>query len=340
MTADLDTRCGELYASGDELLPEGSVGSDRAAAFARSQEQFESLIGFLDGTDAAGVSHAELEERLDRDGRELLRRLLADHLALRAVREQRLEQVVGDEGVRRARVESGHARALETVFGTVSVERLAYRAPGLGNLHPADAILNLPVERHSHGLRKLAAVEAARGSFQDAVEAIERSTGQQLGHRQVQELAQLAAVDFEDFYAARRPKRPEPEQLLVLSADGKGIVMRPDALRTQTATRRVRAGPKPKTRLAGSEKLNCKRMAEIGAVYDATPAPRTAADILARDDSHEPGPGPVAANKWLCASIVKDAGTVIKHVFQEADRRDPKRRRTWVALVDLSLIHI
>ena len=334
MTADLDTRCSEFYASGDELLPEGSVGSDRAAAFARSQEQFESLLGFLDGTDAAGLSHAELEERLDRDGRELLRRLLADHLALRAIREKRLEQVVGDEGVRRARVESGHARALETVFGTVSVERLAYRAPGLGNLHPADAILNLPVERHSHGLRRLAAVEAARGSFQDAVEAIERSTGQQLGHRQVQELAQLAAVDFEEFYAARRPKRSKPEQLLVLSADGKGIVMRPDALRTQTATRRARAGPKPKTRLAGSEKLNCKRMAEIGAVYDATPAPRTAADILARDDSHEPTPGPVAANKWLCASIVKDAGTVIKHVFQEADRRDPKRRRTWVALVD------
>jgi hypothetical protein len=106
VTADLDTRCGELYASGNQLLPEGSVGSDRAAAFARSQEQFESLIGFLDGTDAAGLSHAELEERLDRDERELLRRLLADHLALRAVREKRLERVVGDEGVRRARVES------------------------------------------------------------------------------------------------------------------------------------------------------------------------------------------------------------------------------------------
>ena len=88
--------------------------------------------GFLDGADAAAFSHAELEERLDRDGRELLRRLLDDHLALRAVREQRLEQVVGEEGVARSRVESGHARALETVFGTVTVQRLAYRAPGLG----------------------------------------------------------------------------------------------------------------------------------------------------------------------------------------------------------------
>jgi hypothetical protein len=65
---------------------------------------------FLDGTDAAGLSHGELEGRLDRDGRELLRRLLDDHLALRAVREQRHEQVIGDEGVTRGRVEAGHVR--------------------------------------------------------------------------------------------------------------------------------------------------------------------------------------------------------------------------------------
>ena len=354
MTAGLDTRAGELYAAGDELLPAGQADGDRATAlggggersgsdqsapagFAASREQFESLLGFLDGTDAAGLSHAELEERLDRDGRELLRRLLDDHLALRAVREQRLEQVIGDEGSRRGRVESGHQRALETVFGTVTVERLAYRTPGLANLHPADAGLNLPVERHSHGLRKLAAVEAARGSFQDAVEAIERSTGQQLGRRQVQELAQLAAVDFEDFYEARRPKRSKSDQLLVLSADGKGVVMRPDALRPKAAARAARAGPKPRTRLSAPEKLGHKRMAEIGAVYDAKPAPRAAADILARERpaGDERAPGPVATNKWLTASIVKAPAAVIARIFDEAQRRDPRHRRTWLALVDV-----
>jgi hypothetical protein len=99
VTADLDTRCGELYASGDELLPAGRAGSDRAPAFACSRGQFESLVSFLDATDAAGLSHAELEQRLEVDGRKLLRRLFADHLALRAAREQRLERVTGNEGV-------------------------------------------------------------------------------------------------------------------------------------------------------------------------------------------------------------------------------------------------
>jgi hypothetical protein len=142
VTADLDTRAGELYAPMGEVLPfrrrggDGAVGEDRdagrllsepavAAGFASSREQFESLVGFLDGTDAAGLDHAGLEERIGRDGRELLRLLLDDHLALRAVREQRLDQVVGDEGVARSRVERSHIRSLETVFGTVSVGRLA-----------------------------------------------------------------------------------------------------------------------------------------------------------------------------------------------------------------------
>jgi hypothetical protein len=37
---------------------------------------------------------------------------LDDHLALRAVREPRLEQVTGDEGLLRSRVERGHDRAV------------------------------------------------------------------------------------------------------------------------------------------------------------------------------------------------------------------------------------
>jgi hypothetical protein len=228
--------------------------------------------------------------------------------------------------VTRGRVERAHPRALGTMFGEVTVSRMAYRAPGHRNPHPADAALNLPVERHSHGLRKLAAVEAAHGSFQDAVDGIERACGQQLAKRQVEELAQISAVDFEDFYQARKPARCKPEDLLLISADGKGIVMRPDALPPKAAAARARPGPKhPKTRLASAEKSNYKRIAEIGAVYDATPVPRIPADIIAgdQDTERDPAPGPVAVNKWLTASIVKDAGTVIDQVLDEAERRDP-----------------
>jgi hypothetical protein len=301
--------------------------------FARSRARFEQVVGFLDGGGAARLEHGELEERLQSQGRELLRLLYQDHLDLRAVRERRLEAVIDADGVGRAWVEAGHGRTLTTVFGEVRVERLAYRRRRHANLHPADAALNLPGERHSHGLRRLAAVEAARGSFEDTVSALGRSTGQRLGKRQAEDLAARAAADVVDFYAARRPP-PAPEtDVLVISADGKGIVMRPDSLRPATAKAAVTT--KLATRLSKGEKRNRKRLAEVGTVYHLTPVPRTAADVMGpHRDAQTPPPAPKANNKWVTASVAEDAAQVLATVFDEAERRDPAHERSWVALVD------
>jgi hypothetical protein len=67
---------------------------------------------------------------------------------------------------------------------------------------------------------------------------------------------------------------------VVLSCDGKGIVMHPNALRPATAAAAAGASQKLPTRLSRGEKANRKRMAEVGVVYDATPVTRTSADIL------------------------------------------------------------
>ena len=144
------------------------------AAFGGAREQFEGIVTWLDGSEAAELTHGELESRLQVDGRELLRRLYQDHLVLRAAREVSLDEVTGADGVVRRSVEKGHARGLRTVFGEVTVTRKAYRKSEHRNLYPADASLNLPAEKHSHGLRQLAAIESTRGSFEETVKAIER----------------------------------------------------------------------------------------------------------------------------------------------------------------------
>ena len=118
----------------------------------------------------------------------------------------------------------------------------------------ADAGLNLPAEKHSHGLRRLAAVEACRGSFDDATNAIARVTGQTVGKRQTEQLAARAAADFETFYATRTPAVCDPGDVLVVSVDGKGTVMRPDALRPATAAAAAGSSTKLSTRLSKGEK--------------------------------------------------------------------------------------
>ncbi len=173
--------------------------------------------------------------------------------------------------------------------------------------------------------------------FDHAVDAIERATGQRLSKRVVQALAGRAACDVGQFYA-QRPRQPGAAgDALVRSCDGKGIVMRPEALRASTRTAAAKASRKLTTRLSKGEKRNRKRMAEVGAVDDATPAPRTPADILASSHQERPRrrpPGPTTHSKWLVASVTDDAAKVVAQAFDEADRRDPAYQRRWVALVD------
>ncbi len=295
---------------------------------------FEQMRGFLAGATAGCLEHAELEAYIVAEGFELLRLLLQDHFDVRAAREQRYPTVHNAEGVAYNSVEAGHRRPLTTVVGTVYVERLAYRHRGELNLCPADGVANLPVERHSHGLRRLAAIESTRGSFDDAADAVRRATGgAKVAKRQVEALARAAAADFGAFYQSGRRPRAGPDEVIVISADGKGIVMRPDGLRPSTAAAAAKTKPKIAGRLCRGEKRNRKRMAELGAVYTVTPTPRSPADVMARS-AGGPKPAPKARNKWLTASVVDDAATVIAAVFDEACRRDPGHEHPWVALVD------
>jgi hypothetical protein len=343
--ADLGTRCGEVYAPTDEVLPsvDGAGGpatkvggGERAAVagdgaggdrFKRSRERFELIVGWLEGEEAGGFEHSQLESRIEADGRELLRTLLQDHLDLRAERERRAERVADARGVERRAVEADHQRPLQSVFGEVRVRRLAYRARGEQNLHPADGALNLPDEHASHGVGRVAAIESSRGSFDEATSQVRDRTGLTLGKRQVEQLAVRAAVDFESFYATSARSSSDAEEnddddVLVLSADGKGIRMRPDALRPATAKAAQEASPKLKTRLSRGEKANRKRIAEVGAVYDIKPAPRAPKDVLASTEQ-KVMPAPKAKRKWLTASVLEDAKEVVADIFEEAERRDP-----------------
>jgi hypothetical protein len=263
----------------------------------------------------------------------VLRLLLQGHFDLRALQEECLEEVADAEGLRHRAVERDHERSLATIVGTVTVARLAYRRRGETNLYPGDAALNLPCELYSHGLRQLGAIEASRGSFEEAKEAVGRATGMVVGHRQVEELAKACAVDFEAFYDQGPRPRAEESEVVVISADAKGVAMRPEGLRPATATAAKLAEKKLKTRLSPGEKANRKRMAEVAVVYTAKPVPRSPAQVMA---SHDEGPkqAPEAQHKWLTASVADEAAEVIAKAFSEADRRDPGHGRPWVALVD------
>jgi hypothetical protein len=80
-----------------------------------------------------------------------------------------------------------------------------FGAPGVPNVRPADAALNLPEEKQSHGLRKLAAAgprklaaaESARELVRGCGRRDHRASRAQAGKRQVERLARRAAADID-----------------------------------------------------------------------------------------------------------------------------------------------
>jgi hypothetical protein len=305
--------------------------------FLAAEEKFTELVERLGAEESRRMTHSELESFISAEGREIQRRLLQGHLDLRGSEEEVQASVrCADEVELTHRRRRG--RGLLTVFGLVTAMRMTYGARRHTSLSPLDASLNLPDELYSHGLRRIAAVEAARGSFDATVEAIERNTGTKVPKRQTEELVQKAAQDFDAFY--ERPESAEAaateDDLLVLSLDGKGIVMRQEDLREATRKAAENTQHKLERRLSGGEKKGRKRMATVAAVYDLTAQARRPEDVLAdlrpaRDASK---PRPRARNKRVWARLEKSAAEVTADVFEEARHRDPECRRRWVVLVD------
>ena len=299
------------------------VDAELAAALAGPAEQFAALAAWA-ADEARSLDHGEREDVIGQEGRELQRRLLQATFELDAAREERpAAPVISAAGIRHGTVETGHERGLASVFGPVRVSRIACRNRREPNLYPADARQILPQDPYSLGLRALAAFHLAGGGFGQAQEIIEARTGVTVGRAQLTGLAEDLAAWTDDFYAERARGADDDlpaSDVLMMQADGKGIAMRPEHRKASQDS--------------GSAHPGIKKMAEIVAVADFTPAVREPEDIAAPRARRAAHPGPEARDKWVSASVTETIEDMIAAAFDEADRRDPQRVRQRVFLVD------
>lgn len=308
--------------------------------FSAARAHFEALLERVASEESLALSHDDVEDLVEQDGRVLLRDIVQGHLALRTMEEHGRAAPTGSDGKERNHRRST-SRPLQTIFGTTTVTRLSFTSrEAMGGLRPLDAELNLPVERYSLGLRRRVAVLAMDVSFDSTVSRVEDWTGTKVPKRQVEELVVRAARDFDAFYDHRQARmiedcpRDDKDKLVVLSTDGKGIVMRHDGLRKETRERAEKTAPKLAARLSPGEKRNRKRMAEVAAVYELPAYPRTVEDVLPRAEDTPRTPRPRPENKRIWASVDKPLREVVEECFTEALARDPRLDRPWVYLAD------
>jgi hypothetical protein len=309
--------------------------------FAAADQAYATMTEFLRSEEARQVRHSELERQLEGMGRELLRKLLQAHLDLRQPGEA--VEPVRDAAGTTLTPTPVHARRLESIFGTVEVARTGYGAAGRASLHPLDGALNLTPEKYSLEVRRRVAIEAAKGSFDEGVKTLEAFTGAHVPKRQFEQEVIRAAQDFEVFYADRQKRAradPHTGRVLVLTVDGKGVVMRPEDLREATQRAAAARAKSFTARLGAGRRLHAKRMASVAAIYTVAPWVRTPEEILPATLPQREPTRPRPEHKRVWASLAQTPEAVIKEMFAEAARLDPKGQKCWVALVDGNLPQI
>jgi len=317
-------------------------GDAEEALFAAVRAHAEVVIAWAGSEQSLALEHEQLEKQAMDAGFEFMRLLTQAHLDLRAAREQRRGDVTDADGDVRATCEDGHERTRVMIYGPVRTSRIAYRKKGKENLYPQDAELNWGEQSYSAGIIRRNAKAVAVAPFGQAAQQVSAQGAIHLGKRQSEELAIAVTSDFEGFYASRRPEPRDPGTGVLLTADGSAFAVLPGALRPATAkaaaARAAAAAASGWPDDPGDLRRSRKRMAELAAVADIPPAPRTPEDIIAAlfgpGGGPPANPGPKAAGKTMFASVRKPAGEVIAEAFAEAHRRDCDHLRPWFAVVD------
>lgn len=310
--------------------------------FINAQVKFEQIKEFVSQAVAGGL-------RIDEVERGLFARLLEAGLCfLKAHVANAGDGNVGETCARAEqtsrRLPEPHERRYLSIFGELSIARFVYgtREGQKIDWVPLDAQLGLPAGEISYVLEDWLQRLAVKEPFAEAGSSLETLLGLRVGVNTAERLNQQMARHANSFRAGQEmPPAAEEGEILVATADGKGVPMR----REPPAEGAV--SPSPARRRKG-EKANKKKMSYVGAVYSIDPFVRTADDVIdevLRKQRAQERPVPQHKHVWAELTRVPAEGPLAGQTLHgrtylfaemavECLSRDPQERRTLVCLMD------
>lgn len=280
------------------------------------------LQEFVDQAAADGESLYETEKRI------LAKVLKMGHRAI-----DRLLQRQGDgdlgptvqtaAGVELQRSESPVERPLRTVFGEHAFQAYVYASGPKQKivLRPIDARLNLPAGKYSYLLEEFSQYFCVQQAFGQAADSFQTVLGQKLSVDTLERTNGRVGEQAREYLdALPTPPVPEEGELLVATADGKGVPL----IRENVEAPPVH-GPKP-------SRPGNRRMATLACVYSVDRYVRTAEDVLAalfrdeRERDATPRPRPCHKRMTACFPTLEEAGSEDEMLI-----RGDIRAWTWAA---------
>jgi hypothetical protein len=304
-------------------------------AFGKAQQQLLDLIAFV-------RQATQDQQRLDQVERGLFTHLLQLGLSLlTAFVAAAGDGDVGDttttaEGTPCRRLPQPHERTYRSLFGTLPICRFVYGSrEGQKIEHvPLDAVLGLPEGEFSYVLEDWTQRLCLKGAFAEAAQSLHDLLGLKPSVRSLEHMNRTVA-EFTAGFAERQPAPPVAEEgeLVVLTADGKGVPMR-----------RPRSGePRRGPRRTKGEKANKKQMAYVGALYTIDRFVRTPEQILDEVQRREQAvgrPRPCHKHVWAEMTCVVEGetcngrATLFDRLAEEWARRDPHLHKVAICLLD------
>lgn len=304
-------------------------------AFLKAQQQLQTLIDFV------GLASAE-QQRLDQVERGLLNHLLELGLSLLTA----FVAAAGDgnggdtatapDGTVHKRLPEPHTRPYRSVFGELQLTRYVYGTREGQKIAcvPLDARLGVPAGEFSYVLEDWLQRFAVKGAFAEAAQSLSTLLGIKPSVRSVEDMNRTLAESAATFLNHRpTPPATDEGELVVLTADGKGVVMR------RPPVEEPRSSPHPQAKA----KTGKKQMAYVGACYTIGRFVRTpdqVIDELQRQQRAKERPRPCHKHVWaemtcvLEGEICNGRVTLFDHLAEEWGQRDPTRGKTAICLFD------
>jgi hypothetical protein len=240
------------------------------------------------------------------------------------------------------RLPDPHPRDLTCLFGTFTLPRTCYgtREGQKIRFVPVDNRLDLPHNTCSYLLQDINALLSTSDPFGQVAAGLERLLHVRQHVNTLEEQGRHMAERVDPFQAAQpTPAAAEEGTILVQSIDAKGVPMRCPADAPSIKAHEHRRGPK----------TGRKKQAMVGAVYTVDPLVRTpeqVVDSLFREPKDRPPMprrpevchkrGMARLNEYTDRQGVEHDGLaeVFTWMTAEVDRRNPRRDRTVVTLMD------
>lgn len=307
-----------------------------AESLAACKQRIEEIVRQLQTTVETAAHQGQPVHEVERTLWDALRQLghcfLGSFLALAGDGDMG-EVIDTEDGQHWQRLSEPHPRRFVSIFGTFELLRVVYGSREGQKIEfvPLDNRLQLPASVYSYVLQDWAQGLCVESAFGQVQTTLERLLGLNLSVDGLEHMNGQMAEHVEDYRADRPAPPPASEgELIVASADGKGIVMRRSA-----------DDPAPPAHRTKGEKASQKQMATVAAVYTVDRHVRTAAEVVAalfRDPREGPPPRrPQPQHKHVWASLAghgtgdfpSGIDRVHEEIFNELVERN-RRERAWV----------